>query len=127
MEAGAVELSQLNRGPESQLGRAEWLKLAGRAKRLSWISLFVITLEGVVGITAGIIAGSTALIAFGLDSVIEGVASVVIVWRFTGARLLSKTSEDRAQKLVAIQFFLLAPYVAYEGLAALINTEHPED
>jgi len=126
MEAGAVELPQLKTTPEADIGRAEWLKLAGRAKRLSWISLFIITLEGVVGITAGIAAGSTALIAFGLDSVIEGVASLVIVWRFTGARLLSKTSEDRAQKLVAIQFFLLAPYVAYEGLTALINSEHPD-
>ncbi len=126
MEAGAVELPQVKTAPEATNDRTEWLQLASRAKRLSWISLFVITLEGAVGITAGIMAGSVALIGFGLDSVIEGVASLVIVWRFTGSRLLSKTSEDRAQKLVAIQFFLLAPYVAYEGLTALIDSDHPD-
>ena len=60
-------------------------------------------------IIAGIVAGSIALIGFGLDSAIEGFARVVIVWRFTGRRTLSHEAEDRAQKLVAIQFFILAP------------------
>ncbi|MFN8164516.1 MAG: hypothetical protein U0R26_11975 [Solirubrobacterales bacterium] len=69
-------------------------------------------LEGSTAIVAGVIAGSVALIGFGLDSAIEGFASVVIVWRFTGSRLRSQTAETRAQKLVAIQFFILAPYVA---------------
>jgi hypothetical protein len=66
-------------------------------------------LEGAVAIIAGIVAGSIALIGFGIDSAIEGFASVVIVWRFTGWRTLSHSAEDRAQKLVAIQFFILAP------------------
>jgi len=48
--------------PDAKVGRAEWLELAGRAKRLSWISLVVITLEAAVALTAGIIAGSVALI-----------------------------------------------------------------
>jgi hypothetical protein len=65
--------------------------------------------EGAIAITAGMLAGSIALIGFGSDSAIEGVASLVIVWRFTGHRLLSHAAEERAQKLVAIQFFLLAP------------------
>lgn len=126
MEAAAVELPQVTAATDGQIDRAEWLKLAGRAKRLSWISLFVITLEAAFALVAGIMAASPALIGFGIDSLIEGLASLVIVWRFTGARLLSKTSEDRAQKLVAVQFFLLAPYVAYEGLTALINSEQPD-
>ena len=126
MEAGAVELPQVAAAPEARIARAEWLGLAGRAKRLSWISLVVISLEAVIALVAGIMAASPALIGFGIDSLIEGLASLVIVWRFTGARLLSKTSEDRAQRLVAIQFFLLAPYVAYEGLTALINAEQPD-
>ena len=70
------------------------------------------SLEGGIAITAGILAGSIALVGFGIDSAIEGMASVVIIWRFTGARMLSHAAEERAQKLVAIQFFLLAPYVA---------------
>lgn len=82
--------------------------------------------EGAIAITAGILAGSIALIGFGIDSGIEGVASLVIVWRFSGHRLLSEIAEERAQKLVAIQFFILAPYVAYEATRHLIGAEHPE-
>ncbi len=50
----------------------------------------------------------------------------MIVWRFSGARLLSERAERRAQVLVAIQFFLLAPYVGYESLDALIGGERPD-
>ena len=56
--------------------------------------------EGVIALAAGIAAGSIALISFGLDSFIEGFASLVIVWRLTGSRLYSHTAETRAQKLV---------------------------
>jgi hypothetical protein len=79
------------------------------------------TLEGGIAITAGILAGSIALIGFGIDSAIEGVASVVVIWRFTGARMLSHAAEERAQKLVAVQFFLLAPYVT----SRRSSTSHP--
>src|SRR4051794_36766207 len=96
--------------------RTEWLRLARRARGLSWISLGYMTLEGAVAILAGLLAGSVALIGFGIDSGIEGFASLVIVWRFSGRRLLSAHAEGRAQRLVAVQFFLLAPYVAYEAL-----------
>jgi divalent metal cation (Fe/Co/Zn/Cd) transporter len=82
--------------------------------------------EGAIAITAGVMAGSIALIGFGIDSAIEGIASLVIVWRFTGHRLLSNSSEERAQKLVAIQFFILAPYVAIEALRHLAGAEHPD-
>jgi divalent metal cation (Fe/Co/Zn/Cd) transporter len=105
--------------------RPEWLRLARRAKLLSWASLAYMTAEGAVAIAAGIIAASPALIGFGIDSGIEGFASLVIVWRFTGARLLSESAERRAQVLVAIQFFLLAPYVGYESLGALLAGERP--
>lgn len=105
---------------------AEWLAAAWRAKALSWISLIWMSLEGGIAIAAGILAGSIALIGFGIDSAIEGVASVVIIWRFSGARMLSHAAEDRAQKLVAIQFFLLAPYVTFEAVQALLTSEHAE-
>lgn len=82
--------------------------------------------EGAIAVTAGVLAGSIALISFGLDSAIEGFASLVIVWRFTGSRLHSQAAEERAQKLVAIQFFILAPYVAFEALHKLITSEQAE-
>jgi divalent metal cation (Fe/Co/Zn/Cd) transporter len=105
---------------------ARWLKLARRAKWLSWFSLAWMTAEGAIAITAGVLAGSVALIGFGIDSAIEGFASLVIVWRFTGSRLLSDRAEARAQKLVAIQFFLLAPYVGLESIKALLTSEQPD-
>jgi len=99
----------------------EWLRAAQRAKALSWLSLVWMGAEGAIAITAGLMAGSIALIGFGIDSAIEGVASLVIVWRFTGHRMLSAASEERAQKLVAIQFFLLAPFVTFEALRHLLT------
>ena len=80
-----------------------------RAKALSWLSLAWMTVEGTVAITAALIAGSVALLGFGIDSAIEGLASVIVIWRFTGTRRLSDHAEERAQKAVAVSFFLLAP------------------
>jgi divalent metal cation (Fe/Co/Zn/Cd) transporter len=107
-------------------GSADYLRLARRAKLLSWASLAYMAVEGIVAVAAGIVAGSIALIGFGLDSAIEGFASVVIVWRFTGWRTLSHHAEERAQKLVAVQFFILAPYVAFESVRTLVNGSHPD-
>jgi divalent metal cation (Fe/Co/Zn/Cd) transporter len=80
--------------------------------------------EGAIAIIAAVLAGSVALLGFGLDSAIEGLASVIIMWRFTGTRTLSETAEARAQKAVAVSFFLLAPYIAYDAAAALIGRDH---
>jgi divalent metal cation (Fe/Co/Zn/Cd) transporter len=108
-------------------GSADYLRLARRARWLSWGSLAYMALEGLVAVVAGIVAGSIALIGFGIDSAIEGFASVVIVWRFTGSRTLSHRAEKRAQKLVAVQFFILAPYVGVEAVRALVNGSHPDE
>ncbi len=101
-------------------------RLARRARLLSWLSLAWMTVEGAVAILAGAAASSIALVGFGLDSAIEGFASLVIVWRFTGERMFSARAERRAQQLVAIQFFLLAPYVAVESVRSLVGGEHAE-
>lgn len=108
------------------LPRPEWLRLARRARLLSWASLAFMAVEGVVAVAAGLAAGSIALIGFGLDSAIEGFASLVIVWRFTDSRLLSDRAEQRAQRLVAIQFFVLAPYITIEAGRDLIGGSQPE-
>ncbi len=107
--------------------RARVEHLARRARILSWLSLVWMTIEGAVALAAGIAAGSVALVGFGLDSAIEGFASVVIVWRFTGHRIHSQAAEVRAQKLVAIQFFILAPYVAVESVRALVTGDRAEE
>jgi divalent metal cation (Fe/Co/Zn/Cd) transporter len=99
---------------------SEWLRLARVARLLAWTSLAWLCIEGTVGVIAGIAAGSIALVGFGLDSAIEGVASVIVVWRFSGSRTVSETAESRAQRLVAASFFLLAPYIAVEAVRTLV-------
>jgi divalent metal cation (Fe/Co/Zn/Cd) transporter len=117
---------ELQLAPTPFITRERYAQLAGRVKLLSWLSLAWMTVEGVVAIAAGIVAGSIALIGFGLDSAIEGLASVIIIWRFTGSRVFSHAAERRAQKLVAAQFFLLAPYVGFESIRALAGGERPD-
>jgi divalent metal cation (Fe/Co/Zn/Cd) transporter len=80
--------------------------------------------EGGVGLAAGLAAGSIALVGWALGSAIEGLASVIVVWRFTGSRTLSETAERRAQKAVAVSFWLLAPYIALEAIRDLTG-HHP--
>jgi divalent metal cation (Fe/Co/Zn/Cd) transporter len=108
------------------IGSIAWLRLARRARLLSWLTLAILGAEGAIAVTAGVLAGSIALIGFGIDSAIEAVASIIIVWRFSGRRTLSETSEQRAQKLVAVSFFLLAPYIAVEAIRSLVTGEQAD-
>jgi divalent metal cation (Fe/Co/Zn/Cd) transporter len=112
--------------PPVPLTAGERDRLVQTARLLAWGSLAWMTAEGVIAVVAGVAAGSIALIGFGLDSAVEGMASVVIIWRFWGARALSERAERRAQKLVAVQFFILAPYVGIEAVRALV-TGHEAD
>lgn len=110
-----------------QLARpADWLRLARLARLLSWLTLAWMGIEGGVAIGGAVVAGSVALLGFGLDSGIEAMASVIVIWRFTGTRLASAMSERRAQQLVAVSFFLLAPYIAVEATHSLATGERAE-
>lgn len=77
--------------------------------------------EGVIGLVAGVNAGSVALVGWALGSALEGLASVVVIWRFTGRRTLSETAERRAQRAVAVSFWVLAPYIAVEAIRDLAD------
>jgi hypothetical protein len=112
--------------PAAGVSRAEWLRLARWARWLSWASLAYMAVEGGGALAAGLVAGSVALVGFGIDSVIEGFASLVIVWRFTGSRLHSEHAEQRAQRLVAIQSFVLAPYITVQAIRDLAGGQHPD-
>jgi divalent metal cation (Fe/Co/Zn/Cd) transporter len=113
-------------GPVVAAGSPEWLRLARLARALSWLTLGWLGIEAGVAIAAAVAAGSVALLGFGLDSGIEALASIIVIWRFTGTRLASATSERRAQQLVAVSFFLLAPYIAVEAIRALAAGDRPE-
>lgn len=105
---------------------AAWHQAASRARLLSWLSLAYMTAEGAIAVVAAVLSGSVALLGFGLDSAIEGLASVIIIWRFTGTRTLSPTAEAQAHKAVALTFFLLAPYIAYDALTTLAAGDHAQ-
>jgi hypothetical protein len=124
--APVAPAAETDRRPAPTITRERYERLAQRVKLLSWLSLAWMTVEGAVAIAAGIVASSIALVGFGLDSAIEGFASVIIIWRFTGQRVFSHAAEQRAQKLVAVQFFLLAPYVGFESIKGLIGGDHPD-
>ena len=101
-------------------------KLVRQAKLLAWAGVGWHGIEAAVAIVAGLVAGSIALIGFGADSLIEAVAGFVLLWRFAASRSTSETAERRAQKLIAISFYVLAVYVGIEALRALITAEIPE-
>jgi len=106
-------------------GSSAWQRAAAQARWLSWASLAYMAAEGAVAIAAAVLAGSVALLGLGADSLIEGAGSIIIVWRFSGTRTLSEGAERRAQQVVALSFFALAPYIAYEAIAKLASGEHP--
>jgi divalent metal cation (Fe/Co/Zn/Cd) transporter len=112
--------------PTPPVRSQEWLRAARRTRLLSWLSLAWMGTEGFVGIVAGVLAGSIALTGFGINAFVEGFASVVIVWRFSGTRLHSERAEARAHRIVAVQFFILAPYVAYEAISKLWHGDQPQ-
>lgn len=84
------------------------------------------TVEGVVGVVAGLQAHSVGVLTWAASSAVEGAASVIVVWRFTGRRTLSETSEAAAQKWVAGSFVLLAPYFLYEAVHKLFTGQQAE-
>jgi divalent metal cation (Fe/Co/Zn/Cd) transporter len=113
-------------GAPPQPRDARWQRAARAARWLAWASLAWMSAEGGIGLWQGITAGSAALTGWALGSAVEGLASVIVVWRFTGSRTLSVTAERRAQRLVAVSFWLLAPYIAAESARDLIAGRHPE-
>jgi divalent metal cation (Fe/Co/Zn/Cd) transporter len=108
------------------LGQHEHARLVRRVKLISWLSLAWMTAEAVIGVLAGLTANSIALIGWGIDSTIEGIASLVIIWRFTGDRVHSHEAEAIARRVVAVSFFLLAPYVAVEATRQLVTGSEPK-
>jgi divalent metal cation (Fe/Co/Zn/Cd) transporter len=97
-----------------------------RLRRWAWL-LAVVTIawncvEGAATIAAGVVAGSIALVGFGLDSVVEICSALVIVWfllQETQNREVNLRAEGRAVRLVALAFFAVAGYVGYEAASSL--------
>jgi cation diffusion facilitator family transporter len=101
-----------------------------KALYLSYFTVGYNILEGAVSIFAGILAGSIALLGFGLDSIVESLSGGVMIWRFRHQKELTEEEEEkrekRAAKLVACTFFVLGAYVLYESVHKLLVREIPE-
>jgi divalent metal cation (Fe/Co/Zn/Cd) transporter len=93
-------------------------------RKVRWLVAATITynvVEAIIAITAGTHASSTALIGFGLDSVIEVASAAAVAWQFSGAD--PETRERTALKVIAVSFFALAAYVTFESVRSLTGTE----
>lgn len=100
-----------------------------RGLRLEYFSLAYNALEAVVGIAAGLVAGSVALIGFGLDSIVEASSALILVWRLRAESSDARTSEEaeiRAVRLVAVAFLVLAAYVGVNAVVEIIRETRPE-
>jgi divalent metal cation (Fe/Co/Zn/Cd) transporter len=99
--------------------------LVRRARLLSLLSIGWMTVEAAVATVAALVAGSVALLGFGLESLIELASATTILWLYTGGHGDSQTAERRAQQLVAICFAALALYVAFDAISTLADGSHP--
>jgi divalent metal cation (Fe/Co/Zn/Cd) transporter len=97
-------------------------RLTRRGFWLEYASLAWMTVEAAVAITAGIVASSIALVAFGLDSVMEFAAAVLVIWQLRGGG----PRKHRAVRLIGVTFFLLAAYLVVESSRDLISQAKPE-
>ncbi|GAA1516870.1 hypothetical protein GCM10009741_14850 [Kribbella lupini] len=99
-------------------------KLSRRAQLLAGASVTYNVIEAAIAISAGLVAGSVALVGFGLDSVVEVSSGLIILWQFR--HRLPETREKQALRLLAFSFFGLAAYVGFESIRSLITGADPE-
>jgi len=101
-----------------------------KALLLSYFTVGYNVLEGIVSIFAGLLAGSIALVGFGLDSFVESLSGSVMIWRFRKHGKISEEEEEKverkATRYVAYTFFILGAYVFYESVKKLYFHEVPE-
>jgi divalent metal cation (Fe/Co/Zn/Cd) transporter len=116
-----IIISTPSASPAAATERDEaWLLTARRARALSWLSLVWMTVEGVVGLLAGVDARALSVIVWASSSFVEGLASVIVIWRFTGSRTMSDSSERVARRLVSGSFLLLVPFFVCEAIHRLV-------
>jgi divalent metal cation (Fe/Co/Zn/Cd) transporter len=100
-------------------------RLVRRAQLLAWGGNGWHLVEFAIAVGAGIAAGSLALTAFGIDSLVEGLAGLIIVWRFAARRSDSGAAERRAQQLVAASYLILVLYIVVEATRSLVAGDQP--
>ena len=107
--------------------RRVWLS---RGLRLEYFTLAWNSLEAIVGLVAGVAAGSVALVGFALDSIVEASSGAVLLWRLRAEAKHGRPAEDveqRAVRLVAVAFLALAAYVGARAALDLVSGARPEE
>ena len=102
---------------------------ARKAVRYEWFTIGYNLIEGIVAVSAGIVAGAVSLIGFGFDSGIEVAAATVVLTRLLAdirGSHVDEAKERRALRFVAVTFFVLAAYVTIEGIRDLVTGSMPE-
>jgi divalent metal cation (Fe/Co/Zn/Cd) transporter len=112
-------------------GRGAQVKdLYAKGLYLEYFTVVYNVVEAAVSIIFGMLAGSIALVGFGMDSVVESLSALVLIWRLGKHGKVSKEQEvrieRRAMRLVAVTFFILGAYVLYESVSILVYREAPE-
>jgi len=107
-----------------ELPQQERARLGRRAQLLAGASVAYNVVEAVIAISAGLVAGSIALVGFGLDSVVEVSSGLIILWQFRHP--MPETRERLALRLMAFSFFALAAYVTVESARSLISGHDPD-
>lgn len=108
------------------------LALLRRGLVLEYLTVGWNIAEGLIAIGAGVVARSPALIGFGVDSFVESVSGGALIWRLrseingSADEEAIERIEHRAERFVGVAFLLLAAYVAFEAIRALIGEEAPD-
>lgn len=104
--------------------------LHSKALKLSYFTVVYNIIECIVSLIAGFLAGSTALLGFGSDSLVESLSGSIMIWRFRKHGVLSIKEEDEIEKratfFVGLTFFIFAVYILYESIRKLLLTDKPE-
>jgi len=103
--------------------------LLRRATHLAWFTVGWNIIEGLVAISAAVVAGSQALLGFGLDSGVESLSASVVLWRLYAERRdpeRAEAVERRALRLIGVTFFVLAAFIAVDSIRALVGQHEPD-
>lgn len=111
------------------LDRIERVKLVTRGRRLEYFTVAYNSLEGLIALVAGLLAGSIALVGFGFDSLIEVTSGAALIWRLHLDKDESRRErvEGITVRIVGVCFLLLAVYVSYDSIKSLIWREEPRE
>jgi divalent metal cation (Fe/Co/Zn/Cd) transporter len=112
-----------------QIGLSNRAGLVKRGRRLEYFTIAYNSLEGLIALVAGLMAGSIALVGFGFDSLIEVTSGTALLWRLHMDADESRRERVEAvtQRFVGACFLLLAAYVSYDSIKALVWREHPHE